>query len=174
MGVGFLGCDGFTSTFQEKVFRDCKTTKYNQMMYVNSGSAVVSGGSLLLSGQAPKALAFCFAHKEFVVHATSLSAAAVAGQFFIYSQVKEYGALVLAATMNLRQVISILVSYILYGHTITAMQVIGLMLVFGSLFYKTYLGFKNKESEPKKTTKPVVVETAEPADEEEKGAGPEA
>merc|ERR1719229_1423319 len=103
-------------------------------------------------------IAFCFRNHDFVVHAMTLSGAAVAGQFFIYSQVKEYGALVLAATMNLRQGISILVSYILYGHTITAMQVIGLMLVFGSLFYKTYLDFKHKDSEPKKTTKPVVVE----------------
>merc|ERR1712087_1023815 len=47
--LAFLGCDGFTSTFQEKVFKDCKTTKYNQMMYVNAGSAVVSGGTFLVS-----------------------------------------------------------------------------------------------------------------------------
>ena len=32
-------------------------------------------------------------------------------RFFIYSQIKEFGALVFAATMNVRQVVSILVSY---------------------------------------------------------------
>jgi adenosine 3'-phospho 5'-phosphosulfate transporter B2 len=145
--LGFLGCDGFTSTFQEKVFKDCKTTKYNQMMYVNAGSAVVSGVSLLLSGSGPAAIAFCANHPLFLKHAMTLSAAAVAGQFFIYSQVKEYGALVLAATMNLRQVISIMVSFVLYGHSITALQIVGLALVFGSLFYKTYLGFKSSEDQ---------------------------
>jgi adenosine 3'-phospho 5'-phosphosulfate transporter B2 len=164
--LGFLGCDGFTSTFQEKVFKDCKTTKYNQMVYVNAGSAVVSGGTLLMSGAGPKAIAFCFEHPQFFKHAMTLSGAAVAGQFFIYSQVKEFGALVLAATMNLRQVISIMVSYLLYGHSITMLQVLGLVLVFASLFYKTYLGFKNTDSQPRKTTKPVQVETVEPEDEE--------
>jgi len=76
-----------------------------------------------------------------MVHASFLSAAAVAGQFFIYSQVKEFGALVLAATMNLRQVTSILVSYIMYAHSISFFQFLGLVMVFGALFYKSALGF---------------------------------
>ncbi|CAK0837219.1 unnamed protein product [Prorocentrum cordatum] len=163
---GFLGCDGFTSTFQEKVFKDCKTTKYNQMLYVNAGSAVVSLSSFVLSGAAPSTIAFCFRHVDFVVQAMCLSAAAVGGQFFIYSQVKEFGALVLAATMNLRQVISIMVSYLLYGHSITLMQVLGLVMVFGALFYKTYLGYKDGKDKPKATSKPAKVEAVEAQDED--------
>ena len=31
--LGFLGCDCFTSTFRENVFKDCKTTKYTRMMH---------------------------------------------------------------------------------------------------------------------------------------------
>merc|ERR1719401_10944 len=57
--LAFLACDGFTSTFQEKLFKEHKTSKYNQMLYVNSGSAVVSLGTLLVSGKAPTALQFC-------------------------------------------------------------------------------------------------------------------
>jgi adenosine 3'-phospho 5'-phosphosulfate transporter B2 len=149
--VAFLACDGFTSTFQEKLFREHKTSKYNQMMYVNGGSAVVSASTLLASGGAPKAIAFCFKHPDFVMHAGSLSFAAVAGQFFIYSQVKEFGALVLAATMNTRQVISILVSYIMYSHPISLLQVVGLFIVFSTLFYKSYRGYTApKEDKPPK------------------------
>jgi len=165
---GFLGCDGFTSTFQEKVFKDCKTTKYNQMLYVNAGSAVVSLSSFVLSGAAPGTIAFCFRHSDFVVQAMSLSAAAVGGQFFIYSQVKEFGALVLACTMNLRQVISIMTSYLLYGHSITFMQALGLVMVFGALFYKTYVGYKAGKDKPKSTSKSSRVEATEAKDEEEK------
>merc|ERR1719401_2907673 len=126
----FLAFDGFTSTFQEKLFKEHKTSKYNQMLYVNGGSSVVSGGTLLLSGSTMKAIGFCFHHPEFVAHASTLSAAAVSGQFFIYSLVKEHGALALAATMNLRQVLSILTSYIFYVHPISIMQFLGLVLVF--------------------------------------------
>eukprot|EP00401_Gymnodinium_catenatum_P065330 CAMPEP_0117598850 /NCGR_PEP_ID=MMETSP0784-20121206/75628_1 /TAXON_ID=39447 /ORGANISM="" /LENGTH=356 /DNA_ID=CAMNT_0005401351 /DNA_START=54 /DNA_END=1124 /DNA_ORIENTATION=+ len=139
--LAFLGLDGFTSTFQEKLFKEHKTSKYNQMLYVNSGSATVSLTTLLVSGQAPSAIGFCFKHPIFAAHASGLSAAAVAGQFFIYSQVKEFGALVFAATMNLRQVISILVSYVMYSHPITLLQFIALCAVFLSLFYKSYLGW---------------------------------
>merc|ERR1712232_302572 len=75
----------------------------------------------------------------------SLSAAAVSGQYFIYSLVKEYGALVFAITMNLRQVISILVSYIMYGHVITFLQLVGLVFVFAALFYKSATGSDKKK-----------------------------
>merc|ERR1711862_633625 len=72
--------------------------------------------------------------------ALTLSAAAVGGQWFIYSQVKDFGALVFAATMNIRQVVSILVSYVKFGHSITVFQLLGLILVFGGLFYKSVVG----------------------------------
>merc|ERR1719433_1324877 len=70
----------------------------------------------------------------------ALSVAATAGQWFIYSQVKEFGALVFAATMNVRQVVSIMISCIRYHHPITRLQVIGLCIVFAALFYKSGMG----------------------------------
>merc|ERR1719478_948627 len=136
----FLALDGFTSTFQEKLFKEHVTSKYNQMVYVNLGSAIISSGTVILSGRLGYALAFAAGHPGFVRDAATLSAAAVGGQWFIYSQVKEFGALVFAATMNVRQVVSILISYAHYGHSITGSQILGLTLVFGALFYKSVLG----------------------------------
>merc|ERR1719401_357030 len=72
--------------------------------------------------------------------AALLSVAAVGGQWFIYSQVKEFGALVFAATMNIRQIVSIVISYIEYGHHITGLQIVGLVVVFSALFYKSSIG----------------------------------
>jgi len=137
----FLVLDGFTSTFQEKLFKEHKTSKYNQMFYVNLASVTVSATTLLMSGAWREALSFCVAHPLFVRDAAALSAAAVSGQWFIISQIKEFGALVFAATMNVRQVVSILLSYATYGHSITLLQILGLAMVFGALFYKSYLGF---------------------------------
>merc|ERR1712039_965670 len=94
-----------------------------------------------MSGSAPSAMNFCVAHPTLVMHATALSASAVGGQFFIYSMVKEFGALVFAASMNLRQVISILTSYWLSSHPIARLQAFALVIVFGTLFYKSYLGW---------------------------------
>jgi len=137
----FLALDGFTSTFQEKLFKEHTTTKYNQMVYINLGSCVISSFTLVASGRISAAVAFMMSHGAFATDAMSLSGAAVAAQWFIYSQVKEFGALVFAATMNVRQVVSILISYWKYGHSITSLQIVGLALVFGALFYKSVLGF---------------------------------
>merc|ERR1719168_520460 len=128
--AGFLALDGFTSTFQEKLFKEHTTSKYNQMLYINLGSCVISSFTLVASGRLSSAVGFAATHPLFVQDAMSLSAAAVAGQWFIYSQVKEFGALVFAATMNVRQVVSILISYAKYGHSITALQIVGLVVIF--------------------------------------------
>merc|ERR1719420_2387688 len=96
--------------------------------------------SLLVTGGFTEALAFCTAHPAFVIDASFLSGAAVGGQFFIYSMVKEFGALAFAATMNVRQVSSIIVSYIVYSKPITFLQILGLLTVFVALFYKSFLG----------------------------------
>merc|ERR1719160_1984935 len=148
--AGFLALDGFTSTFQEKLFKEHTTSKYNQMLYINLGSCAISSFTLLASGRLSSALAFASAHPLFVQDAMSLSAAAVAGQWFIYSQVKEFGALVFAATMNVRQVVSILISYAKYGHSITMLQIVGLCVIFGALFYKSFSGLiaPSKEKTP--------------------------
>eukprot|EP00971_Amphidinium_carterae_P345351 6486266-Amphidinium_carterae.2 len=99
----FLGMDGFTSTFQEQLFKEYKTSKYNQMFYINGASCFVSSVTLLVGGGFSTSIAFCMQYPRLFADAMTLSAAAVAGQWFIYSQVKEFGALVFAATMNVRQ-----------------------------------------------------------------------
>eukprot|EP00403_Amphidinium_massartii_P009473 CAMPEP_0178416532 /NCGR_PEP_ID=MMETSP0689_2-20121128/24112_1 /TAXON_ID=160604 /ORGANISM="Amphidinium massartii, Strain CS-259" /LENGTH=301 /DNA_ID=CAMNT_0020037879 /DNA_START=214 /DNA_END=1119 /DNA_ORIENTATION=+ len=138
--VAFLALDGFTSTFQEKLFKEHKTTKYNQILYVNLGSMLVSSITLLVTGSFAPALRFVLAYPRFSVDTVVLSSSAATSQWFIYSQVQDFGAVVFAATMNVRQVVSIIMSYVTYGHMITWEQMGGLAMVFLALFYKSYLG----------------------------------
>merc|ERR1719453_1787281 len=162
---GFLALDGFTSTFQEKLFKDHVTSKYNQMLYINLGSCCISSFTLCASGRLGSAIAFAMGHPGFAQDAMTLSAAAVTGQWFIYSQVKDFGALVFAATMNVRQVVSILISYAKYGHSITTLQVVGLVIVFAALFYKSFAGLltseKKKEGSGKGESTPLLKDDAE-------------
>lgn len=148
--AGFLALDGLTSTLQEKLFKEHKTSKYNQMMYINGLSACVSIATLLVSGDLAPAVAFGFEHPLFIRDATVLSVSAVTGQFFIYSQVKEYGALAFAATMNVRQMVSTIVSYVRYHNPITSLQMIGLAIVFGALFYKSVMAMREAPSKQEK------------------------
>jgi len=147
----FLASDGLTSTVQEKLFKEYKTTKYNQMFYVNSASAVVSLIAVASAGQLTFCIQFCTAHWDFVSVVMILSGAAASSQWFIYSLVQDYGALVFAAVMNVRQVVSIIASYIKYHHHITLLQAGGLACVFFALFYKSYLGLKPKAGQSGET-----------------------
>lgn len=40
--LGYLGFDGFTSTFQDRLFKGYNMSTYNQMLYVNLFSSLVS------------------------------------------------------------------------------------------------------------------------------------
>jgi len=139
--LAFLILDGFTSTFQEKIFTEYKTTKFNQMLYINCGACVITTITLLATSTLMPAIDFCFAHPIFIGDAMTLSGAAVAAQWFIYGQVKEFGALVFAATMNVRQLVSIMISYIKFGHSINVWQFLALVIVFSALFFKSFAGF---------------------------------
>eukprot|EP00437_Effrenium_voratum_P007674 CAMPEP_0181426562 /NCGR_PEP_ID=MMETSP1110-20121109/15726_1 /TAXON_ID=174948 /ORGANISM="Symbiodinium sp., Strain CCMP421" /LENGTH=344 /DNA_ID=CAMNT_0023549759 /DNA_START=78 /DNA_END=1112 /DNA_ORIENTATION=- len=153
---GFLALDGLTSTFQEKLFKEHKTTKYNQMLYINLLSATVSLATLLATGSLVPAMNFGFEHPQFWLDSALLSASAVASQFFIYSQIKEFGALVFAATMNVRQVVSIMVSYVKYHNPVTGWQILGLLLIFSALFYKSFRAMMDGPSKEEK--KPILAD----------------
>eukprot|EP00435_Cladocopium_sp_Y103_P049329 s488_g14.t2 len=147
----FLALDGITSPMQEKLFKEYGLSKYNQILWVNLCSAIVSMITLLSTGSLMAALSFCTRHPPLLGDAVTLSVAQVSSQWFIYSQVKEFGAVVFAATMNVRQLFSIVTSYLEYGHYITALQVLSLFLVFGALFFKSYDGLMatpHREREP--------------------------
>merc|ERR1719152_44730 len=81
----FLALDGFTSTFQEKLFKEHVTSKYNQMMYINLGSCTISSFTLFASGRVGAAVGFAQAYPSLLADAGLLSAAAVSGQWFICS-----------------------------------------------------------------------------------------
>ncbi|CAK9038533.1 unnamed protein product [Durusdinium trenchii] len=161
---GFLVLDGLTSTFQEKLFKEHKTTKYNQMLYINLLSATVSAVTLLATGDLMPAISFGMEHPKFLLDSALLSGSAVASQWCIYSQIKEFGALVFAATMNVRQVVSILISYVKYHNPVTGLQILGLLMIFAALFFKSIAAIMDTpNAEKKPLTKDLKVEKAEDA-----------
>eukprot|EP00931_Biecheleriopsis_adriatica_P107687 TRINITY_DN8200_c0_g1_i1.p1 TRINITY_DN8200_c0_g1~~TRINITY_DN8200_c0_g1_i1.p1 ORF type:complete len:371 (-),score=63.09 TRINITY_DN8200_c0_g1_i1:36-1049(-) len=147
---GFLGADGLTSVIQEKLFKGYQVSKYNQMLYVNLISIAISSFGLISSGSLLPSIAFASRHPAFIIDAGMLSASAVGGQFFIYSMIQQFGALIFALTMNIRQVVSIGLSYATYGHAITGMQGVSLVIVFSALFWKSHasLAASREEAQP--------------------------
>uniref|UniRef100_A0A7S1TB20 Sugar phosphate transporter domain-containing protein n=1 Tax=Compsopogon caeruleus TaxID=31354 RepID=A0A7S1TB20_9RHOD len=136
--AGYLGFDGFTSTFQESLFAGYQMTIYNQMLYVNLCSAMVSFITLLVSKKLFEALAFIAKYPRSLLDALLLSTSAVSGQFFITYTIKSFGALAYATIMTIRQFLTVFLSNIVFGHQMTLLQWTGAITVFGALFFKSW------------------------------------
>lgn len=126
---GYLAFDGFTSTFQERLFKGYQMTIYNQILYVNLFSATFSLFGLVSSGQALPAMDFMLRHPDAGVSVLILSLAAVTGQLCIYYTIRQMGALVYATVMTTRQFVSIIGSAIVYRHSLNPKQWYAALLV---------------------------------------------
>ncbi|KAG0585417.1 hypothetical protein M758_2G009800 [Ceratodon purpureus] len=156
--AGYLGFDGFTSTFQDKLFKGYNMEIYNQILYVTLCSCVLSMAGLFMQGHWLPALEFLSRHPDCLLDIALLSAAASTSQFFISYTIRTFGALVFATIMTTRQLVSIMLSCVFFGHPPTAPQWAGASLVFGALYFKTYLNSKkpNRQTAPNSTPLPVV------------------
>lgn len=147
--LGYLGFDGFTSTFQDKLFKGYQMTTYNQILYTTLWSSILSLFGLASSGQFPKAIDFVTRHPEAFWSIMTLSFAATIGALFISYTIKTFGALVFATIMTTRQFLSILLSCVLFVHPLSGGQWVGTLIVFGTLYYQ---GFAKKEKHAKAET----------------------
>ena len=127
---GYLGFDGFTSTFQDKLFKGFAMETYNQMLWVTACSAALSALWLLGDDTMAAALAFVARHPEALRGILALSFSSAIGQLFILHTIREFGALIFATVMTSRQFLSILLSCLLFMHPLSAMQWAGTVTIF--------------------------------------------
>lgn len=134
----YLAFDGFTATFQDKLFKGHQMSMFNQMLYVNACSAVVSICGLVGGGQLWEALSFVSNHPDALLFILLLSLAATLGQLVIVHTIQCFGALVFATIMTTRQFTSVLMSCVIFGHPLSLGQWCGTAVVFGSLYFNTF------------------------------------
>ncbi|KZV53573.1 UDP-galactose/UDP-glucose transporter 5B-like [Dorcoceras hygrometricum] len=144
--LGYLGFDGFTSTFQDKLFRGYDMEIHNQIFYTTLCSCMLSFVGLILQGNLLMAIDFVSRHNDCFIDITILSTVATISQFFISYTIRNFGALTFATIMTTRQLVSILLSCIWFAHPLSPEQVIGAAIVFGSIYSKSFL--KSKQSSP--------------------------
>lgn len=147
--LAYLGFDGFTSTFQEKLFAGYSMSIYNQMLYVNMCSACMSFLFVAAQGKVGSSLAFLATYPQILADMAILSFSAVSGQIAIGYTIKTFGALLYATIMTIRQFLSVFISNIVFAHGMSFMQWVGALVVFGSLFYKSYAKAQAPKGGPK-------------------------
>ncbi|KAG2311014.1 hypothetical protein Bca52824_022571 [Brassica carinata] len=104
--AGYLGFDGFTSTFQDKLFKGYNMEIHNQIFYTTLCSCVLSFTGETLTCHLLLAVDFVSRHRDCLVDIALLSTVATASQFFISYTIRTFGALTFAAIITTRQVLT--------------------------------------------------------------------
>ncbi|XP_006926896.1 adenosine 3'-phospho 5'-phosphosulfate transporter 1 [Pteropus alecto] len=135
--AGYIAFDSFTSNWQDALFA-YKMSSVQMMFGVNFFSCLFTVGSLLEQGALLEGTRFMGRHSEFAAHALLLSVCSACGQLFIFYTIGQFGAAVFTIIMTLRQAFAILLSCLLYGHTITVVGGLGVAVVFAALLLRVY------------------------------------
>ncbi|KAG8511987.1 Adenosine 3'-phospho 5'-phosphosulfate transporter 1, partial [Galemys pyrenaicus] len=135
--AGYIVFDSFTSNWQEALFT-YKMSSVQMMFGVNFFSCLFTVGSLLEQGALLEGTRFMGRHSEFAAHALLLSICSAFGQILIFYTIGQFGAAAFTIIMTLRQAFAILLSCLLYGHTITVVGGLGVAVVFAALLLRVY------------------------------------
>ena len=134
--VIYLGFDGFTSTFQQMLYRRYSTSILNQIFFTTCFSSCMSTAWLLTTDQVPGVMRFIGRHPECVQDIFTLSVSSAVSQFAISYTIFCFGAVTLASVMTFRQFISVVVSCFLFGAPLTMAQWFGVFLVLAPVLQR--------------------------------------
>jgi adenosine 3'-phospho 5'-phosphosulfate transporter B2 len=138
--LSYLLCDSFTSQWQSRVFKQYGVDQYQMMFGVNIWSVFFTGISLLLSGEGTESMQFIMADLSALFDTVILSVTSAVGQLFIFYTVKEFGPVIFTIMMTLRQILSLFLSCLLFGHSIHIFGALGSCLVFLVVFNRIRRG----------------------------------
>jgi len=140
--VCYMGADSFTSNWQSKIFKQYGVSSMVMMMYANLFSSGFTALGLLLNLEIVAVARFVNLNPEVALHIGMMAVCSAVGQLFIFYTIKRYGPLVFATIQTVRQLLSIVLSILFFGHPINLAESAGIGLVFVTLAYQIYAKYK--------------------------------
>ena len=115
-------------------------------------SCLFTLASLTQQGQLMPSIAFLQRHPAAVYNILLLSLFSAVGQLFIYYTVRTFGPLPFTIIMTTRQLISIILSCLIYGHEIAPLSVVGAAVTFSAVFAQAYIKSRGGAKPTKKVS----------------------
>ncbi|KAM7289210.1 adenosine 3'-phospho 5'-phosphosulfate transporter 1 [Ixodes scapularis] len=150
--AGYMVLDSFTSNWQSEMFRSYKMSSAQMMCGVNFFSCLLTLVSLLQQGALLASLRFMVRFPAFFYDCLLLSICSATGQLFVFYTISQFGPVVFVIAMTVRQAVAVLLSCLIYGHSLGGMGVVGVLTIFGAVFAKIYLNQRARRG--KQTTRP--------------------
>jgi len=136
--AGYLGFDAFTSNWQGQLFHTYKMSSTQMMAGSNLFAVIFAGVTLVEQGGFVEAMSFMIRHPLFVSHVALVSVTSAVGQLFIYFTIAEFGPVTFTIIMTIRQGFAIMLSCIIYHHSISPFGLVGIVICFAAIFIRTY------------------------------------
>lgn len=133
----YVFCDSFTSQWQDRVYKTYHVDQYAMMFGVNFFSLLFTATNLLATGEMATSIHFLTNNPTALLNVITLSFTSATGQLFIFYTIKKFGPIVFTIMMTTRQMISLTVSCIFFNHSLGPPAILGTLIVFGVLFYRT-------------------------------------
>ena len=134
--VGYMCFDSFTSNWQGALYTEYKMSSIQMMAGVNLFSCILTSVLLLQQGVFVTSFAFMSQYSGFTFDCVTLSICSAVGQLFIFHTISSYGPVVFTIIMTCRQVVSVVLSCIMFHHALALVAVIGIFIIFSALTLK--------------------------------------
>lgn len=134
----YMVFDSFTANWQGSLFKSYSMSPIQMMCGVNLSSTIFTAASLSMQGGFMDSLNFATEHPKFIFDCIILSISSTIGQLFIFYTISVFGPVVFTIIMTLRQAAAILLSCIIYNHSISVLGVFGVIIVFLAIFLRVY------------------------------------
>merc|ERR1712032_1512226 len=137
MGMFFV-CDSFTSQWQTALYdKHRKLTQTQMMLGGNLLGMLVTSGTVFVSwSKITSSLAVACENPPIMWRILGLGIVSALGQFCIYSAIRILGSLSFTWIMTARQLLSVLISLIFFGHGINPIKLLCILTVFGIMSSK--------------------------------------
>lgn len=145
----YISFDSFTSQWQDKIYVQYgrpNVDQYQMMFGVNVSAICITTAGLIVTGDFPVVWEFLFANPVAIGYNVITAVTSAFGQLFIFYTIKEFGPIVFTIIMTTRQMFSICISAVVFGHPISQMALFGAVLVFSVLFYQIRRKFSDRRA----------------------------
>jgi len=157
-----LALDGAINSTQDEIFSRHKVTGQQMMLWINIFCTAISTVLSVLplphipvihpspSGQTELGgfLAFASTHPSIWIPLGQFALTGALGQLFIFETLQHFGSLTLVTITLTRKLFTMLLSVVIYNHTLTAGQWLGAAVVFAGISVEAYV--KRKEVHAKR------------------------
>lgn len=106
------------------------------MLGVNMSAICITTAGLIITGDIPIVLEFLRANPAVFQYNIITAITSASGQLCIFYTIKEFGPIVFTIIMTTRQMFSICISAMVFGHSISAIALVGAILVFAVIFFQ--------------------------------------